>query len=99
MTRLWPAIAFVAAVACGDENRPAAEDAPCGGCGPGELCVVRYDGLCESLGPGRCVPTSCTGCTAECERELCVGDAGPGFRCMVTPCTTLPPGEFACYGS
>ena len=68
-------------------------------CAPGEVCVLAYDGLCNGFGPGRCVPTSCTGCTAECDLALCGGgDAGPGLTCMVTPCTTLPEGVFACYG-
>ena len=98
MKRLWPAVLIVAAIACSDVEQPADWELRCPDCGPGEICVLPYDGLCGSPGPGRCVATSCTGCTAECDRELCGRDDGPALTCMATPCTTLPAGVFACYG-
>ena len=67
----------------------------CPRCQPGYICVIDYDGVCNLLGAGRCVETTCTTCSEACDQALC---QDRHFSCAVAPCEPLPQGIFACYG-
>jgi hypothetical protein len=97
---------FVLAVLVGCGDDAAMSDAgpvhshpdPCAACGPGQLCVVRYDGTC--MMNAACVAQTevCPGnaCTPACEAAYC--GASP-YQCQTrTPCGSEPAGAFTCYG-
>lgn len=101
-------IAYVAlavlGLACGDDDKtltdaPGPIDAadPCAACGTTQLCVQRFDGVCN--GAISCVPrtASCpaNACSMECEQAYCPSP----YQCMNrAPCGTEVAGAFTCYG-
>src|SRR5690349_1577613 len=78
-----------------DATPPAA----CPTCGPGEICVQRFDGTCRTGGP-ECIATTLAcpadSCSDECEAALC---GGAPYQCDYrTPCGGEAAGAFTCYG-
>jgi len=65
-------------------------------CGPGELCVVTYDGVCGQIS-AQCVATACTNelqCSAACDQELCSAPT----TCTGSSCQADLADDFFCYG-
>lgn len=73
---------------------------PCELCGPSELCVQRYGGICNGpTPPVECVPKTVdcplNACSAECEAAYCPAP----YQCQNRPgCGNESPLAFTCYG-
>jgi hypothetical protein len=101
-TAVFAGLAVLAA--CSGQPRAPAIDAAidtpnaCAPCRADQLCVAKYDGVCQSRGV-ECVAKTvdCPGnaCSTACQSTYC----GAPFQCQNrAPCGGEPPQAFTCYG-
>lgn len=101
----WILASLLVVGACsGDDGGQAGDDTgsadPCDVCGPNEVCVQSYDGVCTG-GVAECHPKTVdcpiTGsCSQECQDAYCPGSP---YQCLDrVGCGGESPRAFTCYG-
>ena len=98
------AFAVAAVVACSSSAKAPTDGTidtandPCALCASGQICVAKYDGVCN--GQATCVAKTVdcplNACTPACEAAYC---GAPPYQCKTrSPCGGESPSAFTCYG-
>ena len=93
----------LAALAACSDSKPASNDAPidaapdpCAACRSDQLCVARFDGVCN-------LQVVCVAKTVDCPNNTCSTTCQTAYcpqpyQCMNRSCANPPAGAFVCQG-